>query len=250
MSKENRPLYFRGQADLTWSLRPYVLRDCFKEKTLILDYTQVFALDSEVTDNIERILVEMQHHDIPTRLLDWSLSPLVALFFASSDKPGRSGRIFCMNPWHVYRELRTPTQLPHPTNYFEILKQSRMLLAVGRRFEEIEAYCDKKYGYRITSQELTEPLPIVGRYMDNRVQSQQGCFVVWGTDSLELENSSLYSKNMMSCIVAKKSKENIMKELSRLGINDFTLMRDREGFSKTVKSTGGIFNNFIQFKKQ
>lgn len=50
----------------------------------------------ELTRTIWGTLVLMQHHRAPTRLLDWSLSPFVAAFFAALSNPDVDGYVFAV----------------------------------------------------------------------------------------------------------------------------------------------------------
>lgn len=241
LSSKSRPLFFRGHALEDWVLSPSIFRNAgVSERDIILDYKQVFALETDYINSLERILTEMQHHLIPTRLLDWSINALTALYFACSDEKysERDGQVIAINPWAVYK-----TQVPEnrPTFYFEIIKQSRLLLGLGWQFEEIKDYCVRKYAYDLRTRELEIPIPLVGRYMDSRVRQQQGCFTLWGMQKMPLDKFPIYDENMKIFKVYKEEKRLLLERLSQLGINEFSLFPDSDGFAKTIKHNKGLF---------
>src|SRR3989304_3872588 len=120
---------FRGQANSNWNLIPSAIRPdtrlgfytdgqefiskgdgaCVLQMNAELGAVSQFA---QMCDRIE-LLAVAQHHRIPTRLLDFSYSPVIALFFAADDCIANEPRlreegakdlsVWCVNT----RELRT-----------------------------------------------------------------------------------------------------------------------------------------------
>lgn len=88
--KENtETFYYRGHADRTWGLLPSILRRSNEESSgvekehllfrdMVAHIPQSFSECKSALD----YLVQMQHYELPTRLLDVTTNPLVALYFA------------------------------------------------------------------------------------------------------------------------------------------------------------------------
>src|SRR5262245_51635045 len=79
-------LWWRGQ-EQDWDLLPGVYRvgKKYSEEFLTFNFirrAQSRHVNCPIRDNYPSWLFLMQHYGLPTRLLDWSVSPLIALFFA------------------------------------------------------------------------------------------------------------------------------------------------------------------------
>jgi hypothetical protein len=101
--------YLRGQSNMQWDLRPSLVRDLGSvqlDRALGIEFGATRRFMSQyhlhgTVDGIDRSRwapvtwwMLMQHHSCPTRLLDWTLSPYVALYFAVEQHPELDGAVW------------------------------------------------------------------------------------------------------------------------------------------------------------
>lgn len=118
-------MWFRGQSDYSWGLVPSVQRKDGMGK----NYEQYIStnfmihtmrLNPNAPQRYDRAswLTLMQHYGLPTRLLDWSESPLVALYFAlSSDEDAKTdAAVWVLNPMRLNKKVGYGEYVP-PISY-------------------------------------------------------------------------------------------------------------------------------------
>lgn len=101
---------YRGVSSLSYELRPSVGRIEVGKKVALMDYEQALLQEFQrrAVSQVERPprslldwLFLAQHYRLPTRLLDWTTNPLVALYFACQSNPKEDGAVYTyvQNRW-------------------------------------------------------------------------------------------------------------------------------------------------------
>ncbi len=112
ISRYRSPFVFRGLSDHTYHLETSLMRlgglYWQLEKHLLRNFRKYArASSSEEPDSFWHLLAVAQHHGLPTRLLDWTYSPYVALHFALAnlDRFDTDGVIWCVNNEKAHERL-------------------------------------------------------------------------------------------------------------------------------------------------
>ena len=172
----------------------------------------------------------MQHYGVPTRLLDWSESPFVALYFALHPRAGG----YTDDPvvWMVQPKKWNSSVMPIPEDEDHILDKSHRRLAdygFGRDFDM----------YR------EEPLMMRGSYNSPRIVAQRGCFTIFGKKFQPLqgyveESTEMEDDVLQKVVVDKAHALGIFQSLLRKGITETFVYPDMEGLSLEVTRKHGF----------
>ena len=189
---------FRGISDKDYDLSPGLARISNlhedTEGNLINDFL-TRRPDAFKDLNEFDIMAKMQHYGLPTRLLDFSVNPLVALYFACETSPTKAGRVLC----HLSFLQNDKSE------HVKAVCNSAVNKAFEENFTAEEYLCNENLSLIKFLREFyyyNETTIVRPKYWNQRIANQAGVFMVFPNnlvdkymgivkhvDSLGLENA-------------------------------------------------------------
>ena len=260
MGSAGHSLFFRGHADANYLLIPSVLRSAgWRENErrmyneLLISCPQDFAGCRTHLD----YLVEMQHYGLPTRLLDITRNPLVALHFACASHDDATGELIAFKVDD--REIKYPqsdtvailASLPlfdsdKQQEFYRLatdkkLSQAQFNEKIGRLLHEIKS---EKPAFRdsIVKEDLLKCVVVQALKNNSRIIKQDGAFIISGLsrnnegaiNALRYRDAS--KKQQIYLITDKRS---IRRQLETYSINHAALFPEIDDVADFIKTKFG-----------
>jgi hypothetical protein len=181
----------------------------------------------------------MQHYGLKTRLLDWSESALIALFFATENLSDNDGRVWIMNP-HKLNKYTTDKIHPNNEGFDLILTptegEKTSLFDESKKWhinELLRMYLEMDFNLNKTKTHFY-PLAILPPLLDERMSMQNSCFTIFGNVVNGLLKIRGNEEFLDYLIIDKNFKRTIKEELRWLGISQRNIFPGLEGISKSI----------------
>ncbi|NML43701.1 FRG domain-containing protein [Ramlibacter sp. G-1-2-2] len=226
-------LWFRGISKSELDLVPgTVWRGINDEMSLIEEFRVHLPAYAhrQYTDPWE-IYALMQHHGLPTRLLDWSKSPLAALFFAldfSEDDadPEQTPAVWIMNPYAL-------NKLAHDREALFVPKLDYSPFGFNWT---VHSYLPDSLRPEHSGEPTTPRLPIAIEppVSNSRLVAQQGCFTVHGFDATPLNKITGMEQHLQKIEIAAEMTAEIRSELEQLGFRAEWIYQDLDRLSRRI----------------
>lgn len=246
-SKPKLPKWYRGCGRADYRLLPTLYRH--KTATTINDLSRLeneliarfrqrsIPFHSRALENDWDVLFFMQHYGVPTRLLDWTESPFIGLYFAVMSAPyqtttrGRLSFPSAAAVWILDPIIWNKHSLNHQSFDGEILTPSD----------------DALKGYKPTtsfSSMNNHPVALYGAHNSPRIVAQRGVFTIFGQNTKAMEE--IYDEDDFpddSLIKVKLNRSaliDIRNSILNHGVTESVVFPDLEGLAKEIRRIYGF----------
>lgn len=229
--------WFRGHARVHGELTPGIFRQKYVdlgrddiERSFIYKFmlgAPALHKDLPIKDDYVGWLFLMQHHGLPTRLLDWTESALIALFFAVSEHQDEDGELWALYPQILNQAGIGEASIPTPDN--KVLQY----LAAEPQLKDPEKSAIEEFQIG----KIPEfPLALKPPLNFPRMVAQLSTFTIHPKPKpgYTIPEALLKGKYLVRYIIPSEYKERMLFQLSALGITKRTLFADLDSLSQTL----------------
>lgn len=220
-----QPVWFRGQASKDWKLVPSIARnpDIPPEMNLIKKFKQSASiLLNPLPTNLIDWLFIMQHHGAPTRLLDWTESPLVASYFAADNVKediSKDGVVWALLPVELNKLANI-----YPDYSFDIPSFSEDKVT--------DTYSPESFAGELTSN--LSPLAIMAPRNSARMQIQLSVFTINHRNNTPIENTG-DKHHVWRYIIPEADKASFKDDLKYIGLGRFQLFPELQSIGDLLR---------------
>ncbi|HKB92368.1 MAG TPA: FRG domain-containing protein [Opitutaceae bacterium] len=224
------PIWFRGATNRAYSLVPSIGRRPFgleHETALINGFKQnaIQFVDERPQSEWEWLFVA-RHHSVPTRLLDWTESPLIGLYFAVNgvDDPSRNnskdGALWLLLPVELNRHAG-------------IILTNKLGLPI---FEDKDQNLRNYLPTVVASENGTRLTPAAGIAVrhSKRMQAQFSVFTVTHRDQSPIESLG-DQQHVGRYIVPASAKARIRRQLEALRIDQLSVFPELDNVARLAR---------------
>jgi hypothetical protein len=224
--------WFRGHGDISWDLDPGWFRvpppqqqtlgaDWYNEQNLLSEFKLRAPryLQSMPAGDWEWLFI-MQHYGLPTRLLDWTESALIGLYFALRDHRGDTDAgVWVLNPWWLNNQSLGRREIPRAGDA-----------------------CLEPWQPGADSSHLSKRLPVAIRpnHGSARIATQRGLFTIHGADRQALQKLTRSRRNGRPHLelwrIPRRAIPGMRKELAIAGVTETEVFQELDALCREIKA--------------
>jgi hypothetical protein len=231
---------FRGQSDFNWGLQStlermvpkHEKRRGFEERSLeqFRSKFKLYSRDMEMPEKKLSWLSLMQHHGVPTRLLDFTTSPYIALYFAIESLTPRPNENLAL----------------YAIDYTKLVEKScEYVLAKDLSFAEYSGStnfykkCEQAFENVLDNRSHDVLWFVDPVQLNNRLEKQAGTFLISGAFNKSIEELlglEIYSDVIMEKMcISHEFYENIYALLRKVNIGPKNIYGDLHGLAMDIQ---------------
>lgn len=242
---QNCKVFYRGHSNVSFRLIPSVFRQTKWLHNEKLMYQELQINCSNELCEMHRhldILAEMQHYGLPTRLLDITQNPLIALYFACEDTTTRFGEVILLgvNRADIKYPQSDTVAILASLPLFTYNKQKKFYslstnsgLGEAQFNSQIENLIQEvrieRPGFigKVKKEDLRKSFIVMPSRNNRRIEKQEGAFIICGlldevygngkTNSIDQLRIQDEDGKKIVCVVHNKAE--LLRQLDSLGIN-------------------------------